>query len=202
MDLRSRNKTDSDLIDGLSKRDPKALEAAYDLYGRVAYPLFLRITRNQSSAEDLVQELIRLWTRTRGFDSNKGSLGCWILSIARHLAIDYVRSAQARFTTRLLSLEDLDYLCFAGESRGPEAVIHSLSVVKTALSNLTPSEKRVLEMAYFEGCSPSEMAARLDEPLGTVKSWIRSGLGHLRAVLRPIENTVPCCSGCKHSPSQ
>src|SRR3954449_7956168 len=94
------------LIEQLRQRDPGALEAAYDRYSAVVYSLFLRITRDQSVAEDLVQELfIRVWSRARSFDSSKGALGVWILSIARNMAIDHVRSAQARFATRLRPIE-------------------------------------------------------------------------------------------------
>ena len=93
----SESSDDAALIERLRNRDPEGLAAAYDRYSRIVYSLFLRITRDQSIAEDLVQELfIRVWSRARSFDSSKGALGVWILSIARNMAIDHVRSAQAR----------------------------------------------------------------------------------------------------------
>src|SRR5438270_21975 len=94
------------LIERLRNRDPEGLEAAYDRYSAVVYSLFLRITRDQSVAEDLVQELfLRVWNQASTFDPSRGALGVWILSIARNMGIDYVRSAQARFSARLDPME-------------------------------------------------------------------------------------------------
>ncbi len=176
---------DARLVQQLRQRNPDALAVAYDRYGSVAYSLFLRITHDQSTAEDLVQELfIRVWNRARDFDAAKGALGVWILAIARHMAIDHMRSAQARFALRLQPLENLDRLCFANDVAEPESVIDRVRTVNTAFSNLNSNEKRVLEMAYFEGLSQSEIATQLAEPLGTVKSRMRSALGRLRKVIK------------------
>ncbi|MGI8961015.1 MAG: sigma-70 family RNA polymerase sigma factor [Bryobacteraceae bacterium] len=176
---------DAELINRLHKRDPEGLAAAYDRYGRVAYSVFLRITRDQSAAEDLVQELfIRLWNRGRDFDSSKGTLGVWLLSIARNMAIDHVRSAQARFAMRLRSMEHIDQLSMAAAVSEPESLIDRSRAVSAAFTNLTLNEKRVLELAYFEGFSQTEIADRLQEPLGTVKSWTRSALSRMRKVIQ------------------
>jgi RNA polymerase sigma-70 factor (ECF subfamily) len=184
-DMPLHDNADIELIERLRKRDPEGLAAAYDRYGRVAYSVFVRITRDQSAAEDLVQELfIRLWNRGRDFDSSRGTLGVWILSIARNMAIDHVRSAQARFTTRLLPIEHIGQLSMMANPGEPESVIDRSRMVSAALSDLTFNEKRVLELAYFEGFSQSEIAERLKEPLGTVKSWTRSGLRRIRRALQ------------------
>jgi RNA polymerase sigma-70 factor, ECF subfamily len=181
----SSSPADFDLIERIRKRDPDGLAAAYDRYGSLAFSLFLRITRDRSVAEDLLQELfMRVWNRARDFDPAKGALGVWIVSIARNMAIDHIRSAQARFGTRLRSIENVDPLAFAQSAGEPESVMDRSRTVKTALSNLTSNERKVLELAYFEGCSQSEIAKRLQEPLGTVKTWMRTGLGRLRSVMR------------------
>ncbi|MGI8959308.1 MAG: RNA polymerase sigma factor [Bryobacteraceae bacterium] len=102
---------------------------AYDRYACLAYSLFFHITRNQSSAEDLIQELfMRVWTHARRFDSSKGSLGVWILSVARNMAIDHLRSAHARFTMRL---------------RPVEILIISAPVILCTLASLRPREQRL-----------------------------------------------------------
>ncbi len=176
---------DSDLIERITRRDPDALAAAYDRYGSIAYSLFVRIVRDQSVAEDLVQELfLRLWNRSRDFDPNRGTLGVWIVSIARNMAIDHLRSAQNRFTMKLRPLENVDPLFFSHSSGEPEALIDRTRTVKAAFSTLNANEKKVLELAYFEGFSQSEIATRLQEPLGTVKTWMRSGLGRLRTAMK------------------
>lgn len=176
---------EGDLVKGLQKREPEALAAVYDRYGQVVYSLFLRITRDQSAAEDLVQELfIRVWNNARHFDAAKGSFGVWILSVARHLAIDHVRSAQSRFAARLRPLEHAEKLHSSGEGGKQEAILDQVRTVGSAFSYLSFNQKRVLELAYYEGFSQTEIAARLNEPLGTVKSWMRSGLVRLRTAIK------------------
>src|SRR5256714_7207674 len=88
---------DGDLIARLQRRDPQALAELYDRYGRIAYSLILRIVRDAGIAEDLVQEtFLRVWNRVHGFDAQKGSIGPWLLAVARNRAIDYLRSASGR----------------------------------------------------------------------------------------------------------
>lgn len=187
--MAAKEAIDSELIKKLRARDPEAIGLVYDRYGRVAYSLFVRVTRDQSVSEDLVQELfLRVWNHSRAFDSAKGTLGVWILSIARNIAIDHVRSAQARFQTRLRSIEQTDQLSFSYKPADPEILIDNARAVTHAFQELTSNQKRVLEMAYFEGFSQSEIAAELQEPLGTVKSWMRSALGRLRAAVKPGVN--------------
>ncbi|MBV8866002.1 MAG: sigma-70 family RNA polymerase sigma factor, partial [Acidobacteriaceae bacterium] len=119
-----------------------------------------------------------------GFDPSKGTLGVWIMSIARNMAIDHVRSAEMRFQTRVRPIEQTDQLSFSYKPKEPESIIDSARAVRQAFSELTPNQRRVLEMAYFEGFSQSEIAAQLQEPLGTVKSWMRSAMGRLRTAVK------------------
>ena len=134
----SHDNADQDLIGRLRNRDPEGLAAAYDRYGQIVYSLFVRIVRDQSAAEDLVQELfIRLWNRSREFDPNRGTLEIWILTIARNMAIDHVRSAKARFATRLRPVEHIDYLAVAANTSQPESVIDRARTVRAAFNNLT-----------------------------------------------------------------
>ena len=188
--MQARDSADSELIQRLQHRDPEALASAYDRYGRIAYSLFVRITRDQSAAEDLVQELfIRLWNRARDFDASKGALGVWILAIARNMAIDHVRSAQARFAARSHSLDRIDRLCLSSNPGDPVSRIDTVRAVKAAFGILNANERQVIELAYFEGFSQSEIAARIHEPLGTVKSWMRSALSRLRMAVKGAETT-------------
>lgn len=183
--MASHENADAELISRLRNRDPEGLAAAYDRYGQAAYSLFLRITHDQSAAEDLVQELfIRLWNRARDFDSARGTLGVWILAIARNMAIDHVRSAEARFAMRVRPMEHIDQLSMAANTSQPDSTIDRARTVSAGFTNLTFNERRVLELAYFEGFSQSEIADRLKEPLGTVKSWTRSALSRMRKVIQ------------------
>jgi RNA polymerase sigma-70 factor (ECF subfamily) len=176
---------DGALIERLRSRDPDALAAAYDRYSPIVYSLFLRITRDQSAAEDLVQELfIRVWSHAASFDSRKGALGVWILSIARNMAIDYIRSAHARFSNRLRPIEHADRSPSDKGGQDAESLIDQSRVVSAAFASLNFNQKRVLELAYFQGFSQSEIANQLHEPLGTVKSWMRSALISLRSAIK------------------
>lgn len=173
--------SDADVVVRLCQRDPDALGIIYDRYAHAAYGLVLRITHDPGVTEDLLQELfIRLWNRARDFDSSRGALGVWILSIARNMAIDHVRSAQARFAQRLAPVEQMDHFRSSSAAAEPESIIDRARTVRSALSSLNANEKQVLELAYFEGCSHSEIATRLGAPLGTVKSWMRAALSRLR----------------------
>lgn len=174
---------DQALSEQLRRRDPEAIAAAYDRFGPLVYSLFLRITRDQAVAEDLVQELfLRVWNRAHEFNPDRGTLGVWILSIARHMGIDYVRSAHARFSHRLQPMEAATDV--AHVAHGPESLIDQGRAVEAAFARLNDKQKRVLELAYFEGFSQTEIADRLHEPLGTVKSWTRSALLNLRSAIK------------------
>jgi RNA polymerase sigma-70 factor (ECF subfamily) len=181
----SESSADAALIERLRNRDPEGLAVAYDRYSPIVYSLFLRITRDQSVAEDLVQELfMRVWSHARSFDASKGTLGVWILSIARNMAIDHVRSAQARFASRLRPIEHADKAQGERKKQNPELLIDQTRTVQNAFTALNGNQKRVLELAYFEGFSQSEIAEHLHEPLGTVKSWMRSALLNLRSAIK------------------
>ena len=172
---------DADLISRLCNRDSEALGALFDIYSRRVYSLFLVITRDPAAAEDLVQELfLRAWNRAPHFNSVKGSLQTWLMSMARNMAIDHLRSGAARFGKRLQWITDLEELSLVEDSG---AAMNSAVSVKSALKNLKISEQRVLELAYVYGYTQSEMARLLQQPLGTVKSSVRSALYHLRSAM-------------------
>jgi RNA polymerase sigma-70 factor, ECF subfamily len=94
-----RFKDDDSLVARLQRRDPEAMGDLYDRYGKVAFSVIYRIVRNQSTAEDLLQEsFLRVWNRVHAFDQDKGSLGPWVLTVARNRAIDYLRSVDGRMS--------------------------------------------------------------------------------------------------------
>src|ERR1700761_7088016 len=142
--MHADNRDDFEIIEKLRRRDPNGLAAAYDRYGRTAYGLFVRITHDKTVAEDLVQELfLRLWNRSREFDSDRGALGVWLLSIARNMAIDYVRSAQARFSTRLRPMDQVDARCFSHNPAAHQSRIQDVRTIREAFSALSADEQRV-----------------------------------------------------------
>jgi len=179
-----RFKGEGDLARRLQSRDARAMGELYDRYGRLVYSLILRIVRNSAAAEDLVQEtFLRVWNRMQGFDQERGALGPWVLTVARNRAIDYLRSADGRMSAGSLELDRLEH---PGQFCNFEDQAMSLDRarrLKEAFEKLTPNQKTVVELAYYEGLSQTEMAERLQQPLGTVKTWIRSALKVLREQL-------------------
>ena len=171
---------DAELVKRLQQRDPQALAELYDRYGRLAYSLILRVVRNAATAEDLVQEtFLRVWNRAQGFDAQRGALGPWLLAVARYRAIDYLRSAGGR-DRNALELEDVDHPSLFTEMESGLLASDSVRAVKVAMERLSPNQRQVIELAYFEGLTQTEMAERMGQPLGTVKTWVRTALKNLR----------------------
>ena len=169
-----------ELIVRLQHRDPQALAELYDRYGRLAYSLVLRVVRDQAIAEDLVQEtFLRVWNRVHSLDSEKGSIGPWLLAIARNRAIDYLRSSAGR-ERNAVEFDEADHARLYCDMEAGILVSDQARRVKVAMDKLPPNHRTVVELAYFEGLSQSEMAVTMGQPLGTIKTWVRSALQSLR----------------------
>ena len=172
--------SDVELIERLQRHDPQALADLYDRYGRLVYSLILRVVRDSGTAEDLVQEtFLRVWNRAQGLDSNKGSIGPWLLAVARNRAIDYLRSAGGR-ERNAMEFEETDHPALYTDMEHDLITSDSARRIKTAMDRLSPNQRQVIELAYFEGLSQTEMAERMGQPLGTVKTWVRAALKNLR----------------------
>jgi RNA polymerase sigma-70 factor (ECF subfamily) len=171
---------DTELVARMQRRDPHALAELYDRYGRLVYSLILRVVRDTGIAEDLVQEtFLRVWNRVAGFDAQRGSIGPWLLAVARNRAIDYLRSAGGR-ERNLVEFEENDHPALYGDMEKDILNSDKARRVKSAMDKLSPNQRQVIELAYFEGLSQTEMAQRMGQPLGTVKTWVRTALKNLR----------------------
>jgi len=171
---------DADLATRLQRREPDALGELYDRYGRLAYSIILRVVRDSAIAEDLVQEtFLRVWNRVQGFDATKGALGPWLLAVARNRAIDYLRSSSGR-ERNSVDLEETDHPSLYIEMESGILASDKARFVKAAVDRLASNQRQVIELAYFEGLSQSEMAERMGQPLGTIKTWVRAALKTLR----------------------
>ena len=179
-----RFKDDGDLARRLRDRDAGAMRELYDRYGRLVYSLIQRMVRNSAAAEDLVQEtFLRVWNRMQAFDQERGALGPWVLAVARNRAIDYLRSADGKMSAGTLELDRLEHPARFCDFEDRALSLDRARRLKDAFEKLTPHQKTVVELAYYEGLSQTEMAERLQQPLGTVKTWVRSALKVLREQL-------------------
>ena len=175
---------DEDLARRLQAREPDAMKDFYDRFGKLAYSVVLAIVRDPSTAEDLVQEtFLRVWNRIQTFEPERGALGPWLLAIARNRAIDHVRSSSSKIDRNAFELDLREHpSLFVDMQREVENTDHA-RIIRSAIGKLNPNQQKVIELAYYEGLSQTEMAEHMGQPLGTVKTWVREALGALRQEL-------------------
>ena len=165
----------------LRRGDAQAMSDLYERYGRLVFSVVLAIVRNGSVAEDITQDtFLRAWHRISDFHAGEEMLGRWLLTIARNRAIDHLRSSSFRADRNSpgWDVQEQDRLSLNMEREMVSA--DSARFVRGAVARLNPHQRQVIDLAYFEGLSQTEIADRLGQPLGTVKSWVRSALKHLR----------------------
>lgn len=176
---------DEELMPLIGAKDPEAFEVFYDRHGGVAYSLAYRIVGEQAAAEDVTQEaFISLWRSGARFDSTRGSVRSWMLSIVRNRAIDHLRSKAGKAPKLAFDDDSILEQRAAEELTEEEAIQHeTASEVRGALGTLPGDQSKVIELAYFGGFSHSEIAQMLGVPLGTVKGRMRLGLEKIRGEL-------------------
>jgi RNA polymerase sigma-70 factor (ECF subfamily) len=176
-----RFKDEDDLVRRLRARDPQVMAALYDRYGRLVYSIIFRVVRDSAAAEDLVQEtFLRIWNRAQSFDQQRGALGPWILTVARNRAIDHLRSLDGRMAAGALELDKIENPAQFSGIEDQALTLDRARKIKQAFQMLAPHQKEVIELAYYQGLSQTEMAERLKQPLGTVKTWVRTALQAMR----------------------
>jgi RNA polymerase sigma factor (sigma-70 family) len=173
--------SDEALLSLVASSDDQALAELYDRFGRVAYGLALRILRDEALAQDAVQEaFLGIWRSADRFLAERAKASTWILTLVHRRAVDLVRREDRR---RGEPLER------APEPAAPETVEDEATlgfqrrVVQEALRRLPPEQREALELGYYGGLTQSELAERLGEPLGTIKSRMFTGLSRLRDLL-------------------
>ena len=181
---------DDELMERLTHRDLAAFETLYDRYGDLVYSVSLRVVSDPYIAEDVTQDVfVRVWRKPEQFDLNRGKFVTWLLSVARNRSIDHQRSASRRLRHETLpSAEEEEDVLPAGDERDDPAFAAVLSderaAVRHALEGLPPEQKLAITLAYFGGLTQQEVATRLGQPLGTVKTRIRLGMQKMRGALQ------------------
>ncbi len=174
--------SDEALVALAARSEQTALGELYDRYGRPAYGLALRILRDEALAEDAVQEaFLSLWRTASRYVPEKGKASTWILTLVHRRAVDLVRREERR---RADSLHDAPEPADDGRGADEEAWLRlQRERVQAALRQLPDQQREALELAYYGGFTQSELAERLGQPLGTIKSRMFAGLSRLRELL-------------------
>ena len=171
------------LIRQVANQDRDAFSQLYDRFSTLVFTLAMRMLKARSDAEDLLQEVfVQVWRQAQSYSAERGSPEAWIVNIARSRAIDKIRSIRIMEKSFVLTedparAESTDNV----ESSAAESEVRM--AINSALANLPEAQRKVLELAYFAGLTQTEIATRLAEPLGTVKTRMRSGIQRLREML-------------------
>jgi RNA polymerase sigma-70 factor, ECF subfamily len=169
---------DAELLQRIRRGDEGAMAELYDRFSAVVFSAALRVLGEASQAEDVLQEVfLQLWRNPSAFDSNRGSLAAWLAVIARHRAIDHLRRRRPE-----TDVEDV-VLAVDPELDGQAARAEAIGRIRAVMETMSDEQRSALEMAFFEGLTHTEIADKTGEPLGTIKTRIRSALIAIRKAL-------------------
>lgn len=190
--MHAHDPADAALLQRIAARDTTALAELYDRHHRLLFGLILRILRDRAEAEEILQEVfVRVWTRAASFDSRLGGPLAWFVGVSRNCAIDRLRARRTR-----AAVDGLPHVAGAADSapaadiQSPEGAVldaERRQVVAETLAHLPAEQRQLIEAAFFEGYTHSELADRFGLPLGTVKTRIRTGMIAMR---QRLEHTV------------
>jgi RNA polymerase sigma-70 factor (ECF subfamily) len=183
----SASPIDPDLVARVSRGDQQAFETLYDHSSSLLFTLSLRILGDREEATELLQEVyLEVWRKGVRYDSSRGTPIAWLITLTRSRAIDRLRSRASKGFGRTESIEDTGTDGLVDSDRGPFETVADTElrrVVSKALADLPEAQQQALELAYYEGLSHTEIAARLNEPVGTIKTRIKLGMSKLKASL-------------------
>src|SRR5450432_4064797 len=178
-DFAARAGEDSALLLGIQSGDSGAMAALFDRYSRIVYSVAMRVLRDPGHAEDVTQDIfVRIWRNPESFVSGRGTLGAWLVVVARNRSIDFLRRRKPSDPVEdVILTSPLD---LAGESE--RNIL--MEKVRTIMHDLPVEQRKTVELAFFEGLSHTEIAEKTGDPLGTVKTRIRLALITLRKAMQ------------------
>jgi RNA polymerase sigma-70 factor, ECF subfamily len=175
---------DEELIARVCWREEAALDIIYDRYHRLVFTIALRMVGDRELAEEVVQDVFQaVWQSASSFQPN-GNLSAWLIGITRHRAIDATRSRRFRSRAREDLLDDERMNSVAHNDTD---MVTLRAVMEAALAELPTTQRQAIELGYYGGLTHTEIAKRLGEPVGTIKSRMRLGLMKLRDLLKTVE---------------
>ena len=183
--MHASDPTDVHLLQRIAAHDTAALAELYDRHSRLLFGLILRIVRERGEAEEILQEaFVRVWTRAETYDARVGGPLPWIVRLARNFAIDRLRARRSRAAIDTpASGEHVAEAVPASDIHSPEGIVLNTErrqALTDALAGLPADQRQLIEAAFFEGYTHSDLARRFGLPLGTVKTRIRTGMTAMR----------------------
>ncbi len=170
---------DVETISALKEGNQTALASLYDKYGGALYGAVLRIVQSEEKAEEIVQEaFLKIWKNASSFDENKGKFFTWALNIARNTAIDYVRSSDFRSSQKT---DSFDFLVYSQNHPSEETATEHIGL-REIVDKLDEKYRTVIDLAYFQGYTQSEIEEEMNIPIGTVKTRMRLAIRELRKI--------------------
>ena len=185
----SNDLSDEALLNAIADGAVWAMESLYQRYSRILYSLAYRLVADHQVAEDLLQDaFLAIWRRSTSYSPQMGAARSWLISILHHRAIDHLRRVRRRSTLQEAPLEELELEETSAFPDVWEEVWRSVksSQVRAALMKIPVEQRLVIELAYFQGWTHSEIAEGVQVPLGTVKARLRLGLIHLKHALEQV----------------
>ena len=182
----SEEEQEAEILAGIVKRDSAVLKLAYDRYSRPLYSMAYKVLRNERECEEAVQDtFVSLWKKGHTVDLSKGKLFSWLAAVVRNRCIDRVRAHGRRIRGPLQQDEDRPQREPSTDETAADLVYSKerAARIREALAEVPDNQREVIELAFFSGMSHTEIAEKVGESLGTVKSRIRYGLSKLRAAL-------------------
>ena len=182
--------SDEALINALAEGAEWAMEPLYERYNRMLYSLVYRMVADHQVAEDLLQEaFLSVWRRASSYSPQSGAVRSWLISIVHHRTIDYLRAVRRRAGLKEVTWEEVEQDERTAFPDVWEEALRSVQSgqLRAALMNIPSEQRMVIELAYFQGWTHSEIAEGCEIPLGTVKARMRLGLSRLRGLLAQME---------------
>ena len=178
--------SDEALLNAIAGGAVWAMDSLYQRYSRILYSLAYRMVADHQIAEDLLQDaFLAVWRRATTYSPQTGAARSWLISILHHRTIDYLRRVRRRSTIQEAPLEELELNESIAYPDAWDAAWQSVksSQVRAALMKIPPEQRLVIELAYFQGWTHSEIAEGTQISLGTIKARMRLGLLHLKQIL-------------------
>lgn len=170
--------TEEELIALLRQKDQKAFSYLYDNYSKAMYGIICNIVRNEEDAEDILQAaFLKIWNNFTAYKEEKGRLFTWMLNLVRNAAIDFTRTSASKMGSKIQSLDGNVYEI---NQHHQQKASYDHIGLKAAVNDLGEEHQAIIELAYYEGYTQEEIAAKLNMPLGTVKTKVRQAIIKLR----------------------